>query len=142
MTQEGRWIAPPPKRFHDWVGTCGLQEDIALGRRLVELAGLDAQRWMVVGFTIYPNCGGDSTTETVEIYAVDKGVWGTRNDLETMTTIRRYAEEHHGVSVCAFHVPGLDMKTVLAQMKYGFLHLHAASLRDYPIHISDRATIT
>jgi hypothetical protein len=56
--------------FHDWIGEAMLQENIAFGRRLEALAGLDGNHWLAVGMSIEPACG-DCAVDEVFIDAVD-----------------------------------------------------------------------
>lgn len=113
--------------FHDWIGEIMLQENIAHGRRLESLAGLDGNHWLAVGLSIEPACGACDADE-VFIDAVDLHTIDIGESSGGFRAIVALANEYGALPVTRIRLPGISLRTLLAHMTRGHLRLQAAGV--------------
>jgi hypothetical protein len=113
--------------FHDWVGEAMLQENIAFGRRLEALAGLDGNHWLAVGISIEPACGASAFDE-VFIDAVDLHSVGISQRDSAFHDLAALANQFGALPVTRIRLHGISLRALLGYMTRGHLRLQATGV--------------
>jgi hypothetical protein len=114
--------------FKDWVGSAWLHEDIAHGRQLEELAGVDRRRWIVVGITVEP-CAAQGD-EQVSVLVVDKHSMGLDDTVDVIGALVRYSDEHGAIPAQRLPLADTGLDEILDQMKHAQITLRLNRLQD------------
>ena len=120
------------KRYMDWVGLSGLEENIATGVQLEVLAGLDPDHWRVAAMTINPSCSTQQRDD-IYLYALNRDATG----IGAVTRLEKYGRDRTAIPVTRIHLCNTDTRAVLAQMKSAKLHFRAVALQDVPLYVSE-----
>ena len=136
INDEREFVAPPdPTDMRsDWFGSATAERRMTGDENFLEgLAGLDDDRWFVIGFDLY--FGADESDDVVFLYAIDRGAVRTDNYEE----LAAYAARERALPVTSIRLHDISIRTVMARMN-GLAHVHMRhkSHRDIPIHIVDR----
>lgn len=130
-------VEPASTSYRDWVGTAAAENSIIVGSGdLYELAGLDHERWSILGIDAWANSHGVDPDWTVHVYAFDK----TAAEVSSHDELIALAAERGSVPVTdiLLHNVGLDdlircMKTVHVQFRSpNFLELDVVDRGDHP----------
>lgn len=131
MEMEQSRLGSAQVRWNDYVGTAAADDaDAVLDRRsLYEVAGLDRDRWTVVGieFTL------DESAEQVVVYATDRLVEPAPAAVETGE-----------LTVTAFHLsPSTELRAFLAEaFKRVSVRLVSSAVQDLQLVVAGRDQLT
>ncbi|BCP15682.1 hypothetical protein [Mycobacterium paraintracellulare] len=136
MTDDRVFVATPdPNDMRsDWFGTATAEKRMTGDENFLEgLAGLDHQRWFVIGFDLY--FGARESDDAIFLYAIDRDEVRARD----YDGLAAYAAEHGALPVSSIKVHGISIRTFMNRMK-GLTHVHMRhkSHRDVPLHIVER----
>jgi hypothetical protein len=114
----------------DWTGTAQLNQRRSAD--LAELAGLDSEKWLIVGFEI----GGGENGHDLRVVAMRRELMPEAADV-----FPRIAAEHDGgIPATEFVVHDVDAYDVLQAISRSFeLRMRARGTRDLPIRIEARS---
>src|SRR5215207_8906007 len=113
----------------DWSGTAQLRQRRSTD--LAEIAGLDSQKWLIIGFEI----SSGEHRHDLRVVAVDR-----RLIPEAADVLPRIAAEHGGqIPTTEFLVHDVEPYDVLEGIGHGFeLRMRVRGTRDLPIRITSR----
>jgi len=116
--------------FPDWTGTAQLHQRRSAD--LAELAGLDREKWLIVGFEI----GGGENSHDLRVVAMRRDLIPEAADVFPKIA----AENGGGIPATEFVVHDVDAYEVLRALSHTFeLRMRARGTRDLPIRIEARS---
>lgn len=103
---EPRVLGPASAGWSDYVGTAAAEDAAAVlgSRSLYELAGLDRERWTILGIDLTL-----TKTMTATVYACDR----VQHGMDTIDDIERLGWKAGAIPVHAFTVPHDDVRALV-----------------------------
>lgn len=116
-----------------------LQADIAFGRQLEALAGLDGARWLAVGIAVEPACG-ESSSDEVYIDAIDLQSVDIGKPDSGFREVIEFADKYGALPVTRVHLRGITWRDLLGCMTSAQLNLRATGIADTELNVVARVT--
>ena len=124
----------PDDMRSDWYGSAAAEIRMTgIENDLEGLAGLDDDRWYVIGFDLY--FGSDESHDGIYLYAVDRDAVGAQNYNE----LEAYAAREGAIPLTSIKLHDITIRTFMARMN-GATHVHMRykSHRSVPIFVVDQ----
>ncbi|MBN7544913.1 hypothetical protein [Mycobacteroides abscessus] len=138
MTDDRDFVRAPGEDYpREWMGSAGFDADWVVrrdGKSPDELSGLDQGEWSVLAIDLLP-ATRPGTEDSVYVYALREDDIPAIEGMHPNDALKAYVAEHGSAPVTKFHVPGLTVQEVFAQMKTGTIQLRAHGIRGMNLHV-------
>lgn len=133
---EREHVQPPSSPSDDWIGTATAEQSVIVhSNDLYELAGLDPNRWSILGLDMYAFSHGDPPRWNVHVYAFDRN----REDGEVNSHegLKQLEAKRGSVPVTDILLHNVSFEDIVRSMKV--IHLQLLSRNFAHLDIVDRA---